>query len=167
MAVAAVAVMPGVVYARVTLGVRDAAPVTLGEVRSVMWKVEKAFRAIESEPPSPAKPDTSSTKPATREDILLEMGKIYSISKPHFKFLPNPVKYDTTVFTIKSTSPARPVLERLVRLGFVGKVSVLASGNGDTMDPRQFGDAVGLFIARTAHLTHTPDPKHSAYLSGD
>jgi hypothetical protein len=55
-------------------------------------------------------------------------------------------------------------LESLIRGGYVGKVSPLATSTEDSMSLLHFGDAVGFFMSRAAEVTHLPSPKWSPNL---
>jgi hypothetical protein len=100
--------------------------------------------------------------PVTREQTVNELYRVYTAFKPDYKFTPLPTKYEAGV--IKIAAPQRSELLVLVKLGFVGPVSPLATGPTDTLTVSQFGDALGMFIARLAQLTHMPTPKWSPIL---
>jgi hypothetical protein len=141
--------------------------VTEAEARAVFAKVARAFRSITDRgiqgPPSAI---GNSSMPVTRSLVLQEMNRLYLWTKPYFKFTPKNTYYDPSLFTIHTGNPLRPTLEMLVRQGFVGRVSPLATSNVETLTVPQFGDAVGIFVARTADLTHMPSAKYSPTLSG-
>jgi len=97
--------------------------------------------------------------PVTREQTVGEFYRVYSALQSDLKFTPLPYKFDPSVIKIGSNSKSQ--LVTLIRLGFVGPVSPLATGPADSLTVSQFGDALGMFISRLAQLTHMPSPKWS------
>jgi hypothetical protein len=138
------------------------APVTQSEARATMAKVQASLSAVAGHSMSFA-PSTipDSSQPVTHEQVITEFDRLYKGAKPYFKFTPHPVWYDPSVFSVKSGSPARPMLELLVKQGFIPRVSLLATSKQDTMSIYDFGDTVGLFVARVADVCHLPSPKWS------
>ncbi|HEY3779845.1 MAG TPA: hypothetical protein VGL56_02085 [Fimbriimonadaceae bacterium] len=140
----------------------SAAPVTEAEARATMLRVQAALSSVAQHPMSFGActiPDSS--KPVTHAEVIEDFGRIYKGAKPFFKFTPRAVWFDPAVLSTKSGSPARPTLELLVKQGFVPRVSLLATSKTDTMSIFDFGDTVGIFVARVADVCHLPSPKWS------
>lgn len=137
--------------------------ITQTEASTVFSRIERTFfrlnRLNRTLPPMP-----KSSNPATRSEILVRMIRIVDELKGEFRFTPKRIPYDASTLTVKA--PARAQVERLIAWGFVAKTSPLVTGSQETLNPFEFGDALGLFIARMSDLTHTPSPKWSPYMSG-
>ena len=143
---------------------RAAAPVTQKEGDATLAEVEKALSALpglKHIKPQTRKP--SSTKPATRAYIILQMNRIFERAKPSFKFTPRKVRFDPKVLV---AGAERSALEKLIAWGCVAKVGPLATGPKSTIGLKEFGDAMGFFVARISDLSHTPDPKYSPGMMG-
>lgn len=137
--------------------------VTQTEAATTFARVERAFfrtTRINRSLPTMARSD----KAATRTEILARMVRLVDELKGEFKFAPKRIVFDPATLTVKGITQAQ--VERLVSWGFVAKTSPLVSGTQETLKPAEFGDAMGLFIARLADLTHTPSSKWSPYMSG-
>lgn len=135
--------------------------VTVGEVNQVMSKVEAATRRILKLGGATAKPATGA-KAATRAEVINAYYSVYELARPKFRIAPNPIAYDVKVFSVSGESLKK--LEVLVRQGFVGKVGPLATSKQSGLSLQEFGDSLGLFVARLADLTHTPSRQWSPYL---
>jgi hypothetical protein len=140
--------------------VDPSSPVTHSEVNATLAKVEKALGTL---PGMSIKPRQRSpgTQPAKRSYIILELNRIFESARPNFKFTPAKVKVNRAVLSANTKDGSMQALQRLIAWGCVGKVSALATGPKATIGLKDFGDAVGLFAARIAELTHSPDPKFS------
>lgn len=138
--------------------------VTQTEVAQVFARVEKTlFRLTKLDKTLP--PMAKANAPANRSQILARMALVVDAVKSEFRFTPKRVNFDGTLISVKS--PSRAQVERLIAWGFVSKTGPLVTGTQETMTPAEFGDALGMFIARMADLTHTPSSKWSPYMSGD
>lgn len=141
-----------------------AAPVTQAEAKATFTHVQSSLSSVAGKPMTFAPSAlTASSKPVTRQQVLAEMDRLYKGAKPYFKMTPKPVWYDPSVFTIKGGT-ARPILERMVKGGFVSRVGVLATSKQDTLSPFDFGDSVGIFVSRLAENCHLPSTEYSPYL---
>ena len=139
-------------------------PVTKDEAGKIFTQVDDAFIHVMPKL-KPAPPHLQGAAPVTREEIIGQFTKIFVATKPEFKFTPKRVSYDPALLTVKDKS-SRAELQTLIAWGCVDKVGLLATAPKDTMGVLEFGDAVGLFTARLAELTHMPDPKYSPDLEG-
>jgi len=138
--------------------------VTQTEVAQVFGRVEKTlFRLTKLDKSLPPMPKANA--PATRSQILARMVMVVDAVKSEFRFTPKRVAFDSALVTVKS--PARAQVDRLIAWGFVSKTGQLVTGTQETLTPVEFGDALGMFLARMADLTHTPSSKWSPYMSGD
>jgi hypothetical protein len=111
--------------------------------------------------------DSDIKKPATREQVISEFHRLFSLAKDSFKFTPKKLKFDEKSITIKPKAPERAKIETLIAWQFVAKVGPLATSPKPGLNLYQYGDALGFFITRLADLTHTPSSKWSPYLQGD
>jgi hypothetical protein len=137
----------------------DSRPVTRTEANQVFAQTRQALsRGLDFYFPTAAKVPLGS-EPVTREMVVAEMTQEANIMLPKAKFTPFPLACDSSVLKIEAAQRAN--LERLIRMGFVGKVGPLATGPADTITPRDLGDAIGFFVCRIAQITHMPDPKWS------
>lgn len=149
---------------RRNLGSQAASSVRVSELNATMIKYERIIRKVLGLPGSSAPTISTDQKVATRTQILNGLNRLFEMSKPEFKITPRDTKYDGSVLSIPRGNPSRPVLEKLVKWGFVGKVSPLATAKVDSLTLAEFGDTMGLFLSRVADLTHTPSTKFSPYL---
>jgi len=137
--------------------------ITQSEASMVFTRIERTFFRLSkinrTLPPLPR-----SNRAATRSEMLTRMVRIVDELKSEFRFTPKRIPYDASTLTVKA--PARAQVERLIAWGFVAKTGPLVTGTQETLNPVEFGDAIGLFISRVADLTHTPSSKWSPYMSG-
>ncbi len=103
-----------------------------------------------------------SPNPMTREQAVAEMSAIVASLQPQVQFTLAPAKYSAKVFKIDAGQETH--LETLVKQGYVGRVAPLATGPSDTMSLREFGSALGYFLARVAEMTHKTSEKWSPNL---
>lgn len=151
---------------RRNLGNQATSPVRVSEVNATFLKYEKIIRKVLELPGSSAPSPSTDSKPATRAQILNGLNRLFEMAKPEFKITPRDTKYDASLIVVPRGNASRPVLEKLIKWGCVGKVSPLATSKNDNLTLAEFGDAMGLFLARVADLTHTPNTKFSPYLQG-
>lgn len=140
-------------------------PLTVGEMNATIEKLEIAIRRVvlaNSQAPMshPAVPD----RPATRSEVIAEFWRLYQLAKPNFKFTPRPVNLQVKSISIPTDNAQRKPLEALIKHGFIGKVSPLAAGSGDSLTLSDYGDALGFFLSRISDLTHTPSSRWSPYM---
>jgi len=144
----------------------DTIPVTEAEARETFQHVMQSLPALAPKINVGTCTISDSTKPVTREEILLEMDRLHEAARPFFKLTPRPVYFDDKTITLPQGA-ARTSGEKLARRGFVATASVLLTEKNDTVTVADFGDDVGIFVARIADLTHMPDPKYSPALMDD
>ena len=147
--------------------VNSASPVTQAEAVEVLRKVERAIRhTLKMKTPYQELRATTPDQPVTRGFVLEQMDRLFALSQPHFKFTPRQVKFDGKVLSFPAGHPVRSTLEKMIAWGAVDRVGPLATSQKPSMTAREFGDALGFFIARMADLTHTPSTRWSPYLNG-
>ncbi len=140
----------------------DKRPVTSAEALAVFKENRRVLAAaIGQSVPGQIKIEDSS-KPVTREQIVVEFDQEYEAMRPQLKFTPNPVEVDASYIHI--SPKVRPQLIKLIRLGFVGRAAPLVTGPQDSIGVSELGDAVGFFLSRLAQLTHMPSPKWTPML---
>lgn len=145
-----------------------AAPVTVAEVDATILEIRKALSVLPGLEALKKTGDKAATSigssPATRAYIILKLDRLFERARPTFRFTPRRVRFDARV--LKVGKAERPALEKLIAWGCVARVGPLATGPGATIGLKEFGDAIGFFVARLADLTHTPDPKYSPGMMG-
>lgn len=103
-------------------------------------------------------------RPATRSEIVGEMDRLFRAAQPGFFFTPAAVPHDPSKFKI---DPAQKLaLDKLVTLGFVARIGPLAVGPQSGLTAKQFGDALGFFMARASQLSHLPSSRWTPMLQG-
>jgi hypothetical protein len=130
--------------------------VTQAEAATVFAKAEQVLKSVLRHKDSP-KPFPSSSAIASREQILKHFLAIYTVVQPKLKTAPS-------VISVKSPE-IKSIVLKLESLGFVDRFGPLVTSKAEGLQPSEFGDALGYFIARVAELTHTPTTKFSPYLS--
>jgi hypothetical protein len=144
-------------------GVDTKAPVTRSEAAAVFARARKAINLsrIANVPEKPT--IAAGNQTVTREEIILEMAKIFEGSKKAVKFMPALTKYEPKHLKAGSVG-SKAALQKLVSWGFIAPVGALATGPKPGLSVQQFGDAVGFFMARLADVTHMPSPRWSPYM---
>lgn len=152
---------------RRAMGSQSSTPVRASEVDFTINKYERVIRKVLGLPGSNSAIMSKDTKPATRAQILNGFNRLFEMAKPEFKMTPRESKYDASLFVVPKGLQNKGVIEKLVKWGFIGKVSPLATSKTDSLTLAEFGDAMGFFLMRVADLTHTPSAKWSPYLQGN
>ncbi len=138
-------------------------PVTEAEGMGVILKVEDVMgKVLGVKPPARSLRPWNKTKAMTRAAMIDEFDKLFALAKPQFKYTQDPQTFDKSL--LKAPAPQLVKLEKLIAAGVVAPLGPLATGPGDTMKLREFGDAIGYFITSIASLTHTPSSRWSPYL---
>jgi hypothetical protein len=137
------------------------APVTRAEARKVLdraWMV--LAKGLKMPAASPLKL-VGSAAPVTKNEILAEFSLLANASAKHFKRNPRPSNYDATRLRSDAESAQ---LKFLVAKGMVMPLGPLVTGKNGTLTTAEFGDAVGVLIARLADLCHLPSTQYSPNL---
>lgn len=142
------------------------APVSRSEAAAVFSRARKAIIAARVASISPKSTIPAGNQPVSREEVILEMSKIFAASKKSVKFIPKPARFDATVFKTGSAA-SKTALTGLVSWGFIAPVGPLAVGPKPNLSIRQFGDAIGFFLARMSDVTHMPSSRWSPYMMPD
>ncbi len=144
--------------------IESAPPVTRAEAHAAFERIVSVTSEVTGlSIASPGLLATPGSAIATREEIVLELTRILHAARPAFKLSPRPVEFDASVLQMKDPE-ARRRLEALVEYGFVAPVAPLATGPGEGISPGEFGDALGIFLARLSEATHRPTREYSPYL---
>lgn len=134
-------------------------PVTRNEAKKIFEKVGLAInRVIPAVKPVSVK--LSGNQPITRTEVINQFAKIFDSARPQFKINPLRSKVDMSEVAVKDPA-ARAKLETLIAWKCVEGDGPLATNSKETLQVIEFGDAVGLLVARLADLTHTPNPEFS------
>ncbi len=148
----------------ISTSVSSQSPVTQAEAEATFTKVGSVYLSLLHLNP-PKFNVKSPAIPVTRSDVILMLSKLYQIAEPKFIVTPTPVKVDMP--RVKVDSPAaKSECLKLIQKGCVANYSRLATGPGTTLTVYEFGDAVGIFLARIAEMTHMPSSKWTPYLHG-
>lgn len=117
------------------------------KLNAVAKDVLPGFRSAE-----PAIPNR--TTPVSRVAVLAEFHRVVRSAEPFYVFTLTPVKFEANRIRVKS-----PHAQTLVRGGYIAPYGPLTTGTQDRLTARQLGDAIGMFLARMAEVTHTPSTK--------
>lgn len=139
-------------------------PVTAREAREAFTKVAALLMKTNGRPLGTTS-IPAADRPATRAEIVAEMARLYKAAEPAFRFTPAPTTHDASKFRIDAAQKAP--LDRLVTRGAVARIGPLAVGPTLGLTPKQFGDALGFFMARVSQLSHLPSPKWTPMLQGE
>jgi hypothetical protein len=142
-------------------------PVTREEVDITLTKVEQALSSLPGMESS-IKPVKRPTKAglASRAYIIQQLDRLFEKAKPNFKFTPRKEKFDEKMLVAADSGITKKALRKLIAWGCVAKVGPLATGPKDTIGLREFGDAMGFFVARISDLSHSPSSKFSPGMMG-
>jgi hypothetical protein len=121
-------------------------------------------RVLKLPSPKTQRPKTSTTELAKRDSIIQELNRIFERTKSNFKVTPHPIPFDTKAISLPKESTQRANLEKLIRWGFIHRVSPIATSENDSLTLSEFGNLMGQFVARLAELTHKPSPKWSPFI---
>lgn len=138
---------------------------TQGELVFNINRLEKVLRRVAglsaAKPlANPAQPDA----PATRTQLLAQLNRLFEDSAPKFKYTPRMITFQPDVISLPAGSPQRNHAVKLVRWGFVNRVSPVLTGKSESVSLKDFGETMGLFVIRTSDLLHVPSSKFSPYL---
>ena len=141
-------------------------PVTTKAAYSVMSRHEAALSSVvKGVTPTNQKGDAT---PMSRSTFILELERVFDEAKPSFRWTPRHMRVIEPVIAKYNADPKiQAALKKLSRYGCIAPVGPIVVGPGDTLTPRQFGDALGFFNVRISHLVHQPDPKWSPDLTFD
>lgn len=138
-------------------------PVTRDEVRAALAKVEPSLSrklgiklAQTALKPGPA--------PATRVEIVGEFMRIWRSCEPKFRATPRPYTVYPEVLAQHNTGPVIKDLTFLIKRGAVAPVGPLAWGPKSTLEPAEFGDALGNLVHQITALSHEPSVKFTPAL---
>lgn len=137
------------------------APVTRSEARKVLdraWTV--LAKGLKLPAASPAKL-VGSAEPVTKNEVLSEFVRLVNASAKEFKRSPRPANFDPKRLRTDGDSTQ---LKFLVSKGLVMPLGPLVTGKNGTMSTAEFGDAVGVLVARLADLCHLPSTQFSPNL---
>jgi hypothetical protein len=138
---------------------------TQGELVFNVNRLEKVLRRVAglsaAKPiPAPAQPDA----PATRTQVISQLHRLFEDSSAKFKYTPRMINFQPEVFTLPAGSAPRKQAEKLVRWGFMNRVSPVLTGKSESVSLKDFGETMGLFVIRSSDLLHVPSSKFSPYL---
>lgn len=106
--------------------------------------------------------------PLSRTALILELERVFEQARPEFRWTPTYYRLVESAVTKSNPDPkVQAAVRKMARFGCIAPVGPLVVGPGDTLTPKQFGEALSLFTIRIAHLTHQPDPKWTPNLTFD
>ena len=136
-------------------------PVTRSEAKKVFEKAWKSLsEGIGIKSAVPLK-FASTTGTVTKDEVLENIRAIVLVCEKSFKRTPKWAKYDLKRFR-SDLEVAK--YKKLVDEGFVSPYGVLMTVKNGTVQPKQFGEAVGQMMIRVADLCHLPSRRFSPYL---
>ena len=108
----------------------------------------------------------SPNSPVTRSEVIEEFARYYRLAEPTFKLTPKTVEFDVNRIKVDQPSVKKDLM-MLIKRGCVASYGMLSTGTVKTVSVGDFGDAIGMFIARIAEMTHTSSTKWTPYLHGN
>ena len=138
--------------------------VRVSEVSASFVRVAKAIKAVLGVSVKPSKLGGEHDGEATRAQIISEMSRLVESVRGSLTYTPTWVQFDAKLIKSRNDKGAVTNLSGLIKWGYVGPVSTLATGPAKGISIEDFGDALGFFIERLSDLTHTPRVKWSPYL---
>ncbi|MEI7577668.1 MAG: hypothetical protein WCK51_12305 [Armatimonadota bacterium] len=137
------------------------APVTRAEARKVLdraWSV--LAKGLKLAGGSPVKM-TNGPEAITKNEVLAEFSLIVQATTKQFKRSPRPASFDAKRLRVDGDSAQ---MQFLVAKGLVMPLGPLVTGKNGPVSTSEFGDAVGVLIARLADLCHLPSTTYSPNL---
>ncbi|MEZ0326547.1 MAG: hypothetical protein ACAH95_11640 [Fimbriimonas sp.] len=136
--------------------------VTEAEAKVVFEKAEKMLRKLTKSTTLLKPIPLSGSSAVARSKVVMQLDRLYEMIRQKVRLTPRRVPINAGV--LRMSGPAKDKLARLVKLGAIGNYGPLAAGPADKLTVKEFGDALGFFIARMAEMTHMPNPKWSPAL---
>jgi len=137
-------------------------PVTQAEFRQTVAKIEPILRRNLGLPGQTVR-GASSTKPATRAEVIGTLDRWFTLAWPKFRLTPDPISFPVKRVA-KFDPKVRQQAVKLIQFGTVAPFGPLVTGKEKGLAPKELGDAIGFFLARIAELTHTPSTKFTPAL---
>lgn len=128
-----------------------------------LQRLRSAVRQVLNVPAKPAKPLTGSTA-VTRAEVIDQLYDLYQMSRPAFRQNFAPQAVNQSAIDKGLPVAARVKARELVRLGLVAPIGPVITNSRPGLTPEQFGDALGLFVARLSEFTHTASARWSPHL---
>lgn len=139
-------------------------PVTNAEALAVFHEVDRiAVKVLHAKEQTKIPGETSDSS-ASRSLIVQCMYSLFVHHRESFKFMPRLNRVERKLLAPGIEPITLAQLSEMMQFGFIAPGSSLASKKQDQFSIEEFGEAVGIFLARLADLTHTPDRKWSPYL---
>ena len=135
-----------------------AEPISKSEYSQACSKVEKCVRSVLKEGASTFVMDKTPGK-AKRSDFINFLSKLQKLAEPHVKRTPPKMKFEPK--KVKVGAQLLGKVRVLVEGGFLARVGPIITRDSEDLVLDEFGDALGLFLARIADLTHVPRSKFS------
>ncbi len=139
----------------------SAAPVTRAEARKVLdraWTVLAKGLKLKGAAPFSLVADAT---PVTKNEVLAEFARLVTVSAAGYKRSPRPSRFDAARLRKDGDSAQ---MTALVSKGLVMPLGPLVTGKNGTISTVEFGDAVGVLMARLADLCHLPSGQYSPNL---
>ena len=139
----------------------SSAPVTRAEARKVLdraWTV--LAKGLKLKGPSPFTLVADSS-PVTKNEVLAEYARLVQVSSASFKRSPRPSSFDAS--RLRKDGDSAQIVA-LVSKGIVMPLGPLVTGKNGTLTTAEFGDSVGVLVARLSDLCHLPSAQFSPNL---
>lgn len=134
------------------------APVTRAEVLLTLSQSEAALRRALKMPEIEERKGSDET-PMTRAEIAKEFDRVLEAFRPKFRLTPVRKRWDPRAIDQNNPPEQRATFRKLVRWQVVAPVGPLVTGPAQTLEPEQYGDALGFLFSTLSWLTHAPSPK--------
>ena len=139
----------------------SSAPVTRAEARKVLdraWTVLAKGLKLTANSPLQLVADGSVV---TKNEVLQEFNLVVQTAAKHFKRNPRPASFDASRLRTDGDSAQ---MKFLVTKGLVMPLGPLVTGKNGPLSTLEFGDAVGVLVARLSDLCHLPSSQFSPNL---
>lgn len=152
--------------ATVATGLAKDTPMTQAEADHSIRKACTHLKQVLGLPDAKVTVSTSSA-PLNREQFLDRLTVLFSYFKPKIRQNVRPSSVEIKGLATGLSEPREKTLRSLVNLGLVSPDSLLVKTNQTRFTPREFGQILGGFLARTMDITMVLDPKYSPELMPD
>lgn len=142
---------------RKSLPTNDPSPVTCTEAHSVFSRIEIAMAKLVKAKHVSGVGLPSGSSPITRGQVVNELDRLSRLYASHYTLKPR-TQYCNEA-AIKLPNDERTKAIRLIKLGFMEPVAVLAVGPKPDLTVDQLAEALGFFVERWADMTHLPSIK--------
>lgn len=140
----------------------DQPPVTRAEAIAVFTRAHSiCASALKKKGLKFVAPFPKDNQPLTREQALNAIKQFVKDFSGDFTHKTRPKRFDAKRLKVGANSAE---IQNLIRDGFVAPYGPLTTGTKDTLQLREFGDAIGIMILNIAELTQMPSQEYTPAL---